>query len=56
LLKSTEEIWANYYRQWYYQLDNDVIDPITGRLPDNTMKLALQYALLENDAPEILPE
>jgi len=52
----TQEIWDNYYHEWYYQLDNDVIDPITGRLPDNTMKLALQYALLENAAPEILPE
>jgi hypothetical protein len=56
LLEPTQEVWDNYYHEWYYQLDDDVIDPITGRLPDNTMKLALQYALLENAAPEILPE
>lgn len=50
------EIWDEYYHKWFYETDNDVIDPITGRLPDNTMKLALQYAILENDEPVILPD
>ena len=40
LTASTQEIWDNYYHEWYYQLDNDVIDPITGRLPVKTVSPA----------------
>jgi hypothetical protein len=56
LLDSAEKIWGGFYDEWFYDIENDVLDAITGRLPDNAMKLALQYALLENEAPEILPE
>lgn len=56
LLTTTRQLWKDYYDKWYYQNENDIIDPITGRLPDQVRKLALQYAMIENNAPEILPE
>lgn len=56
MLSSTRQLWKRYYDEWYYQNENDVIDPITGRLPDQVRKLALQYAMIENNVPEILPE
>ena len=50
------QLWKRYYDEWFYQNENDVIDPITGRLPDQIRKLSLQYAMVENTVPEISPE
>src|SRR4030067_106696 len=56
LTEKTLKIWDEYYHWWYAINDGDTVDQFTGRLPDHEMKLELQYAIVENETPEILPD
>ena len=56
LLDSARELWKPFYHKWKVTQDGDTIDSITSRLPTNAVKQAMQFALMENDAPEINPD
>ena len=48
LTAEAEEVWNEFYHWWYYINDGEDVDRLTGRLPDHTMKQALQFASVEN--------
>ena len=56
LLDSARALWKQFYHKWKVTRDGDTIDSVTSRLPTNAVKLAMQFALLENDTPEIKAE